>query len=86
MVRFEDITLFVRAAALGSFSHAAREAGLLPGQVSAAIHRLERALDKRLFARSTRSLRLTAEGQLLADSADEVARVLAEVEQAEEIE
>lgn len=63
MIRLEDVTLFVRAAALGSFSSAAREADLLPGQVSAAVHRLERDLDKRLFVRSTRSLRLTAEGK-----------------------
>lgn len=76
MVRFEDITLFVRAAALGSFSHAAREAGLLPGQVSAAIHRLERALDKRLFARSTRSLRLTAEGETYLPFALEMLAVM----------
>lgn len=63
MVRFDDLTLFVRTAALGSFSRAAREADLLPGQVSAAILRLERELDIRLFARSTRSLRLTDEGE-----------------------
>jgi DNA-binding transcriptional LysR family regulator len=63
MIRLEDISLFIRSAALGSFSSAAREADLLPGQVSAAIQRLERELDKRLFARSTRSLRLTAEGE-----------------------
>jgi len=63
MLRLEDLALFVRSAALGSFSGAAREAGLLPGQVSAAIKRLERDLDIRLFARSTRSLRLTAEGE-----------------------
>lgn len=63
MVRLDDLALFVRSAALGSFSNAAREAGLLPGQVSAAIQRLERELDVRLFARSTRSLRLTAEGE-----------------------
>ena len=58
MVRFEDLQLFVRTAALGSFSNVAREVGLLPGQVAAAIKRLERELDIRLFARSTRSLRL----------------------------
>jgi len=63
MIRLDDLGLFARSAALGSFSNAAREAGLLPGQVSAAIQRLERELDIRLFARSTRSLRLTAEGE-----------------------
>jgi DNA-binding transcriptional LysR family regulator len=63
MLRLDDLGLFVRAAALGSFSEAAREAGLLPGQVSAAIARLEKQLAIRLFARSTRSLRLTDEGE-----------------------
>lgn len=63
MLRLEDLTLFVRAAALNSFSEAAREAGLQPGQVSSAIKRLETALNIRLFARSTRSLRLTPEGE-----------------------
>ncbi|QKN81180.1 LysR family transcriptional regulator [Scandinavium goeteborgense] len=63
MLRLEDLTLFVRAAALGSFSEAAREAGLPPAQVSAAIKRLETQLNIRLFARSTRSLRLTPEGE-----------------------
>lgn len=62
MVRFDDLQLFVRTAALGSFSSAAREVDLLPGQVAAAIARLERELDLRLFVRTTRTLRLTAEG------------------------
>jgi DNA-binding transcriptional LysR family regulator len=64
MIRLDDLNLFVRTAALGSFSNAAREVDLLPGQVSAAIKRLETQLGIRLFARSTRSLRLTAEGEL----------------------
>lgn len=76
MVRLEDVTLFVRSAALGSFSNAAREAGLLPGQVSAAVLRLERKLDKRLFARSTRSLRLTAEGEKYLPFAQEMLAVV----------
>ncbi|HDU1549379.1 LysR family transcriptional regulator [Klebsiella pneumoniae] len=63
MFRLEDLTLFVRAAALGSFSDAAREARQQPAQVSAAIKRLETILNIRLFARSTRSLRLTPEGE-----------------------
>ncbi len=63
MYRLEDLSLFVRAAALSSFSDAAREAGIPPAQVSSAIKRLETALNTRLFARSTRSLRLTVEGE-----------------------
>lgn len=63
MFRLEDLILFVRASALNSFSDAAREAGVQPAQVSAAIKRLESSLSIRLFARSTRSLRLTPEGE-----------------------
>jgi DNA-binding transcriptional LysR family regulator len=36
---------------------------LLPSQISASVKRLERELDIRLFTRSTRSLRLTPEGE-----------------------
>ncbi|WEK29128.1 MAG: LysR family transcriptional regulator [Candidatus Pseudomonas phytovorans] len=63
MLRIADLELFARSSVLGSFTAAAHEAGLLPGQVAAAIKRLERDLDVRLFARTTRSLRLTAEGE-----------------------
>jgi DNA-binding transcriptional LysR family regulator len=63
MLRLEDLALFIRAAALNSFSDVAREAGLPPAQVSSAIKRLEAHLNIRLFARSTRSLRLTPEGE-----------------------
>ncbi|WP_349973087.1 LysR family transcriptional regulator [Pseudomonas caspiana] len=72
MIRLDDLALFVRTAALGSFSNAAREVDLLPGQVAAAIKRLERELDVRLFARSTRSLRLTVEGEQYLPNAQTV--------------
>jgi DNA-binding transcriptional LysR family regulator len=78
MVRFDDLQLFVRTAALGSFSQAAREADLLPGQVAAAVARLERELDLRLFVRTTRSLRLTAEGALYLPYAQDVLTTLRE--------
>ncbi|CRI56652.1 LysR family transcriptional regulator [Pseudomonas sp. CCOS 191] len=72
MLRINDLELFARASALGSFTAAAHEADLLPGQVAAAIKRLERELDVRLFARTTRSLRLTAEGELYLPTAQRV--------------
>lgn len=78
MIRLDDLELFIRSAALGSFSNAAREVDLLPGQVSAAIQRLERELNIRLFARSTRSLRLTAEGEQYLPYAREVLETLQE--------
>jgi DNA-binding transcriptional LysR family regulator len=78
MIRFDDLALFARTAALGSFSRVAREADLLPGQVSAAIARLERELDLRLFVRTTRSLRLTAEGEQYLPYAQQVLDTLRE--------
>ncbi|MDF0732107.1 LysR family transcriptional regulator [Pseudomonas entomophila] len=76
MLRITDLELFIRSSALGSFTAAAHEAGLLPGQVAAAIKRLERDLDVRLFARTTRSLRLTAEGELYLPTAHSVLETL----------
>lgn len=76
MIRLDDLALFVRTAALGSFSQAAREVNLLPGQASAAIGRLERELDIRLFARSTRSLRLTDEGRRYLPFAEDALQAL----------
>lgn len=76
MIRFEDLKLFVRTTKLGNFSHVAREAGLLPGQVSAAILRLERELNVRLFSRTTRTLRLTTEGKKYLPYAHEMLELL----------
>ncbi|MFK8333125.1 LysR family transcriptional regulator [Pseudomonas sp. BJa5] len=62
-MRFDDLQLFVRAAELGSLSAAARLLDLSPAVASAALKRLEQQLGTRLLARSTRNLRLTAEGE-----------------------
>lgn len=63
MVRLEDLRIFVAAADHGGFSAAARELDLTPAVASAALKRLELSLDTRLFVRSTRSLRLTGDGE-----------------------
>ena len=77
MIRIDDLGLFLRSAALGSFTAAAVEANLLPGQVAAAIKRLERELEVRLFTRTTRSLRLSAEGEQYLPTARGVLEQLA---------
>jgi DNA-binding transcriptional LysR family regulator len=59
-----DIRLFVEAAALGSLSAAGRKIGLSPAAASARLVKLEGELNTRLFERTTRHLRLTAEGAL----------------------
>lgn len=77
MVRFDDLKIFVGAVESGSFSAAARELDVTPAVASAALKRLEKTLDSRLFVRSTRSLRLTADGERYLDYAR---RVLATLE------
>ncbi|RQO36578.1 LysR family transcriptional regulator [Herminiimonas sp. KBW02] len=63
MPRIEDLMLFVQAADCGGLSAAARELDIAPAAASAALKRLEAALGARLFVRSTRSLRLTTDGE-----------------------
>lgn len=63
MLRLDDLQVFVRTAEVGSLSAAARLLDISPAVASAALKRLEHALQVRLFARSTRSLRLTTEGE-----------------------
>jgi DNA-binding transcriptional LysR family regulator len=68
MLRLDDLTVFVRTADRGSLSAAARELEISPALASAAVKRLE-GVGLRLFARTTRSLRLTEEGKLSAPCA-----------------
>lgn len=56
---------FVQTARAGSFTAAAQALGISAVAVSRNVARLEAQLGLRLFARSTRSLSLTAEGQAL---------------------
>lgn len=63
MARSDDLRLFLRIVRAGSVSAAARQLDMTPAAASAALKRLERALEAPLFVRSTRSLRLTAEGE-----------------------
>ncbi|MFQ6576363.1 LysR family transcriptional regulator [Pseudomonas sp. UM16] len=62
-MRVDDLQLFVRSAELGSLSAAARLLDLSPAVASSALKRLEQQLGTRLLARSTRNLRLTADGE-----------------------
>ena len=73
-----DIRLFVEAAGLGGRSAAGRKLGLSPAAASARLVKLEATLNTRLFERTTRKLRLTAEGamylahcQMALDALDE---------------
>lgn len=63
MKSLPDLRLFVRAARAGSLTAAARQLDTTPAAASLALKRLEQALGAPLFVRSTRSLRLTPEGE-----------------------
>ncbi|MCY1283749.1 HTH-type transcriptional regulator DmlR [compost metagenome] len=78
MLRLDDLQLFVRTADAGSLSAAARALDVSPAVASAALKRLEQALDVRLLVRSTRSLRLTPEGEQFLVHARAALRSLAD--------
>lgn len=78
MKTLQDLELFVRTAELGSLSAAARRLELTPAAASAALKRLEAALQAPLFVRSTRSLRLTAEGEVFVQHCRQALALLAE--------
>ncbi len=61
-----DAVVFAAVAARGSFTAASRELGLSKSAVSARVRRLEASLETRLLVRSTRAVRTTEEGALLA--------------------
>ena len=78
MLRLDDLTVFVRTADRGSLSAAARDLEISPALASAAVKRLEGELGLRLFARTTRSLRLTEQGEHYLRHAREALRLLKE--------
>lgn len=63
MKALQDLAIFVEAAKHGSLTGAARQLDVSPAVASAAIKRLETELGSPLFVRSTRSLRLTQQGE-----------------------
>lgn len=63
MKSLQELDIFVRTADSGSLSATARALGLTPAAASAALKRLEAELQVPLFVRSTRSLRLTQQGE-----------------------
>lgn len=80
MNALEAMAIFARVVERGSFSAVARELGLSQPTISKQISLLEKRLGGRLFARSTRQLSLTDEGQRYYDHCRQI---LAAVDQAE---
>jgi DNA-binding transcriptional LysR family regulator len=73
-----SISIFVKAAELGSLRKAAAALGISPQAASQALAQLEQHLDVRLFHRTTRVMSLTDEGrQFLEGSAAGAARAAA---------
>ena len=69
---FDDMTVFVRAVEVGSFSGAAQQLGIAKSIVSRRIVSLENRLGASMFRRTTRRLSLTESGSglLRASSAN----------------
>jgi molybdenum-dependent DNA-binding transcriptional regulator ModE len=80
MDRLEVMRLFVRIAETGSFSRAARAAGVGQPTASKQIALLEERLGARLLQRTSRRLNLTDEGQAYSEAS---VRLLGEVHAAE---
>ncbi|WP_186034040.1 LysR family transcriptional regulator [Burkholderia gladioli] len=80
MDHMSAMVVFTRAAETLSFAEAGRQLGLSPSAIGKAIARLETRLAVRLFHRSTRSVRLTSEGELFLSRCQ---RILGEIDQAE---
>jgi DNA-binding transcriptional LysR family regulator len=79
---FDDMTVFVRAAEVGSFSDAAKQLGIAKSIVSRRIVSLEKRLGTSMFHRTTRRLGLTETGLAYYER---VRRILADVAEAEDV-
>ena len=58
-----DINLFIRIVETGSITEVAKQQGVTTAAVSSALKRLEKQLDLQLLIRTTRQLRITAQGE-----------------------
>jgi DNA-binding transcriptional LysR family regulator len=74
----QELRIFTRVAELGSYTRAADQLGLAKGRVSAAVQHLEARIGTRLLHRTTRQVRLTADGEQFLERSEEL---LADAEQ-----
>lgn len=70
----DTLRIFVRVAELSSFTRAAEQLGMAKGRVSDAVTRLEAGLGTRLLQRTTRSVRLSPDGEQFMARAAELLR------------
>jgi len=66
-VRTDDLTVFLAVLREGGFRAAAQRLGMAVSRVSTTVSRLERELGTPLLLRTTRSVRATEQGRVLAD-------------------
>lgn len=69
-----QLEVFAMASRCASFSEAAKRLGISQPSLSATVAKIEQQLGLSLFDRSSRSLRLTAQGERLAVVADDLVR------------
>jgi DNA-binding transcriptional LysR family regulator len=79
-LHLDDVALFVRIAALGTLSAAARERNVSVSQVTRALARLEAACAARLMHRNTHGLSLTDEGDVFLAQARRLLDIQAELQ------
>ena len=77
-MQLDDLRIFSRVAELASFSQAADQLGLTKGRVSTVVQQLEAHIGARLLQRTTRSVRLTPDGEQFHERCKEL---LADAEQ-----
>jgi len=74
----DDLRVLLATGETGGLTSAGKRCGLSTAAVSAAIKRLEQSLGVRLFERTTRSVRPTAEGDVMIDHARRALELIAE--------
>lgn len=82
MNALRDFELFLLVADCGSLSAAARRLDITPAAASIGLKRLEAELGAQLFLRSTRSLRLTDQGQTFLEHCRQAVQLLADGKEA----
>jgi len=81
MSTLKDLDFFISLCRAGSISNAARELDISPAAVSKRLSNLEKRTKIQLFNRSTRSMHLTAEGQIYQDYAEQALAYIREMEE-----
>jgi DNA-binding transcriptional LysR family regulator len=82
MAELVDLVVLARVVERGSFARAAADLGLPPSTLSRRVAALERRLGMRVLERTTRHLRPTEIGELLAERGQRVRRELEDAERA----